>query len=398
MQIVKVDAKEIPDSRGELTLEVEIYTKDFSAKASVPSGRSVGKYEAKPLDILLAKKAIDEILPSIASRDFSSQEEFDSFLCKIDGTKDKSRLGANTILALSIAAARVFAKERGLELWQFIKELSNTSAEPKQPFLFLNLINGGLHAKNSTDVQEYLIVVSESSGEKSIHAAKKIFFRLHEIFKREFPSSGIIFGDEGGIVIQNQSNELPLKFLAEATDGLENVRLGLDVAASTFFEDGKYRWENRIIASKELMDVLFDWAQKYSLFSIEDPFAEEDEKSFAIFMEQIKDLKEGILIIGDDLTATNQERIVQASKNNLINGVIIKPNQIGTVTETIGAIKSAHKLGLKTIVSHRSGETMDDFISDLALGAGAFGFKAGAPTQPERLVKYNRLIEIENSG
>ncbi|MFN7088636.1 MAG: hypothetical protein ACK4NX_02360 [Candidatus Paceibacteria bacterium] len=298
------------------------------------------------------------------------------------------------MLGLSISASRIFAKEAGVPLWKYIEKIGGFPARYQPPVLFFNLINGGMHAKNAVDIQEYLLVVKSMTVGESIFLATRKFSQLCDVAKEKFGRGIIEIGDEGGLVLPTKSNIEPIELLKNAISSQENIYIGLDIAASTLYKENRYSWEGNLIETSDLINIYFRWCRDYNLFSIEDPFSEDDPDGF---FKLRKLVGHDTLIVGDDLTATNPERIEEASRNNLISALIIKPNQIGTVSETLEAIHRACNLGLKTIVSHRSGETMDVFIADLAWGSNAFGLKAGAPTQPERLAKYNRLIEIEKS-
>lgn len=388
MKIQQVDVKIITDSRGEETLEAQIVLDGIQASASVPSGKSKGLNEAFVLDPESAVKKLDEIRPKIM-RDFASLEEFDRFLIELDSTPKKQNLGGNLILSLSIAFIKAWAKLQSLQTFQLISQISKQ--ETKLPLCFFNLIEGGVHAKNSLPFQEYLFIPRTNSPKEALSAVQEFMKILSEKEYEEFGK--LSMGDEGGFTVPSKDPETGLKILQVLIDkGRWNTKLGLDVAASTFFKDGKYFIGDKAVSVDELLSYYQLLTTNYQLLSIEDPFAEEDWVGF----EKItKESGSKTWIVGDDLTTTNPERIKLAEGKNAVNAVIIKPNQIGSVSETLQAVNLAKSYGWKIIVSHRSGETLDGFIADLAVGVGADGLKSGCPLQKERLVKYERLVEIE---
>jgi len=393
MKIARIGSQKILDSRGQPTLEVEVFTEgNLRARASVPAGKSIGQFEAAALPVPDAMRAIEEkIMPVLEGRGFASLDAFDRVLIELDGTPDKSNLGANTLLALSIAAARVFASGEGMPLWKYLRLQGNfpSSAQPLR--LYLNLINGGAHAVNATDIQEYMVVVERREAREALRIGIQIF---EEIKRR---STSYRIGDEGGVVLPATKNEAPLEILKEAISDIGGARLALDVAGSWLVREGGYQWEGNIIDRVMLADALSVFASQYELLSIEDPFGENDAERFVMLANTFKKERDTFLV-GDDLTVTNPGRIQRAASEGMIGGVIIKPNQIGIVSEALQAIRVAKENGLKTIVSHRSGETMDDFIADFAWASGAFGLKAGAPGPEERLSKYERLIRIQEEA
>ncbi len=390
----------INDSRGEKTIEVAILSGDIETKASVPSGKSRGKHEAKPAEPEKALQNLDKIMRAAALKDFRNIREFDDFLLELDGTPDKRNLGANTTLALSVCFARLLAKEKNIPLYEI---LNNESASASSfPRLFANLINGGLHVDhdlNPLPFQEYLVIPQAHDPDESLRSVFSFIESLKSILVSR--GAGERFGDEGGFVVSGVNPELGLEILDETRrihDG--NVDFGIDAAASSLYsgKDGIYKWRESGWNNEELARI-YKWiAKRYGLLSIEDPFDEDKEEEWIGFMRDLRDKEESDLwVVGDDLTVTNAERIKNAAEANAANAVIIKPNQRGTVSETIRAADLAKQFGWKVIVSHRSGETEDDFIADLAYGIGADGLKAGSPLRGERLVKYKRLIEIKKS-
>lgn len=358
VKIRKIKAKEILDSRGKPTIEVELTTDFDISRASVPAGTSKGKFEAEIKDAKTAIKNINEFIgPKIIGKSTIYQKRIDNFLIKLDGTKNKSRLGANATLAVSIAVLRAGAKAQKLSLWKWISNIAGV--KPRLPLTSILLIEGGLHGKGGSDVQEFMIVASLSLAEKIYQKLKKYKFKT---------------GLEGGFIVPLKNTEKILDLILK-TAGKEKVKIILDIAAShgCLLKTPAY---------------YLNLIKHYPILGIEDPFPENDWRNW-------QKLSSKLLIIGDDLTVTNVEKIKEAYKKKACNAVVIKPNQIGTVSETIAAAKLAKSFNWKIMVSHRSGETMDDFIADLAVGIGADFIKAGAPSKPERMAKYNRLLNIE---
>lgn len=388
MKIAQINLKIIQDSRGEDTLEATMTSFDFSVTSSVPSGKSKGKFEVASVAPSAALQKLEEIRSEILSTDFQGLLEFDSFLKKLDGTPDKSNLGGNLILVLSICFTKLFAKANGLQTHQLISRILNKNPQ-KFPYLYFNLIGGGLHAQNSVPFQEQILVTKFVSPSQGLKYAKSVVENLRIDIGQNYGE--IRTGDEGTFSIKSDDPMCGLEVLRRNSEN-ENVSLALDVAASTFYEGGRYRIGEKMLDTEEMLGLFQDISSKYPLLSIEDPFAEDDKIGFSKICEMLKDKT---WIIGDDLTVTNKDLLQKAIEGKQIMGAIIKPNQIGSVSETLEAIKFSQDNNIKTIVSHRSGETNDDFIADLAFGSQADGLKSGAPTQPQRLVKYNRLIEIE---
>lgn len=353
MKIDDIQLRIIPDSRGKDTLEATLKAGDFEAIASVPSGKSTGATEVANIEPQEAIGKLEFIKSKLM--DFEGLEQFDDTFRGI---------GGNLSLALSMAFARLLAKSEGLELFQYLSKISGN--QPKLPLCFFNLINGGLHAQNSLPFQEYLFI-PQSSPKESLENVMSVISKLKETL-------GENYGDEGGFTFPSDD---PIKGL-ELLHDFEG-KLGLDIAASEMKE-------------KPSLQFLLKIAGSFNILSIEDPFDQEDWESFAKLTAQIGDK---VLIVGDDLLTTNVERIKKAHELKAVNALLVKPNQIGTITETIQAANLAKSYGWKIIVSHRSGETMDTFIADLAVGLGADGLKSGCPLQKERLVKYERLEEIE---
>lgn len=390
MKISSLQIRIIQDSRGEDTLEAKMMFGDLTATSSVPAGKSKGKFEMVSTVPSICLQKFSEIKSEILNSDFSEVLEFDNFLKKLDGTPNKLNLGGNLILVLSICFTKLLAKSNNLQTHQLISKILGKDPE-KFPYLYFNLIGGGKHAKNSLPFQEYILVTKFDSPVVGLEYAELMVEKLKADILKNFGE--LRFGDEGAFAIKNDDPSLGFEILSRNLDD-HNVSLALDAAASTFYEDGVYRIGEKTFDTQQMLDLYRNLAVKFPLLSIEDPFSEDDEEGFAKICGIFKNKT---WIIGDDLTVTNTGLIQKAISAKEITGVIIKPNQIGTVSETLDAIQLAQSHNLKIIVSHRSGETNDDFIADLAFGSGADGLKSGSPTQPQRLAKYNRLIEIEKT-
>ncbi len=368
-KLKSLKGREILNSKGDPTVEVELKTDAGVFFASVPSGTSKGKYEALEKEAKVAIKNINEIIaPKLIGRDLTQQKEIDEFLIKLDGTKNKSRLGENSLLAVSIAVCRAGAKEKNLPLWKWISKISGE--KPILPETSVLMTEGGLHAKGGGSIQEYMAVAP-------FEKTKIIYQRLQEIISQD-EKIKIERGLEGAFVLPFENPKDVLDLILQAA-GKEKIKIILDIAASH--------------SSEKNTEYYLDLAKQYPILGLEDPFTQDDWKGWQKLNAKLKNSK--IMVIGDDLTATNPERIKMAQNKKACNAVIIKPNQIGTVSETIESAKLAKSFGWKIIVSHRSGETMDSFIADLAVGIGANFIKSGAPFPKERMAKYNRLAKIE---
>lgn len=391
-KIKDIKVIEILDSRGNPTLEVKIASNKFKATSSVPQGKSVGRYEAVSLPAWLAIKNIKQhIIPVLKQKEVDFQK-IDKKLIELDGTSDKANLGANATLGISLVAARLQAKIEKKSLFKFLSQFFNRkTAEflPNSLRLLMNIVNGGMHASSGPDIQEYMIVVKTNSAKESILLGAKIYHEMGNFFKNNI-------GDEGGYVPQEKDIVKPIDVISRII-GEKSVRhqvkIGLDVAASELFDGKKYHLQNYHFTSEELLEFYLKLGKKYDIGYLEDPFAEDNFDSFTGLKNKLKNT----LIAGDDLTVTNPKKTREAIEKKSISGIIIKPNQIGTLSETIETINFAQKNGLKVIISHRSGETNDSFIADLAVACGAWGLKTGAPARGERVEKYNRLIEIEEN-
>ncbi len=406
-KITKIIAEEIEDSRGNPTVKITVFTcppleavEDVFASFSVPSGASTGANEAHELrdsDGKGVKKAIENvnniITPALVGQNVLNQEEIDRLMIKLDGTANKSNLGGNAIIGVSIACAKVGAKVSSLETFEYLRTLKEIKPSRKVSYLYMNLINGGKHAKNNLAFQEYHIVPDIDYINEAVEIGIKIQNTLKEMIQKDLGEESVVLGDEGGFAPQISDIRKPLKYLSRAIkeNGLKGkVRLALDVAASSFYSDGKYKIDGKDTSKEELMKIYSDLIVEFDLLSIEDPFDEEDFVSF----RKLKENNKGLLVVGDDLTVTNKNLLEKAIDEKSINAMIIKPNQIGTLTETLETMQLARENDIELIVSHRSGETDDDFIADLAYAFGCFGLKSGAPSKPERKIKYDRLIKI----
>lgn len=395
-KIKEIKAREIKDSRGNPTIEVELETEKGSFVASCPSGASTGENEALELrdedgkGVSSAIRNVNEIIaPRLKGLNPENQAEIDEILIELDGTKNKSKLGANAILPVSAAVCRAGASSKKNTLYQHISDLAG--AKQAVPLAMFNILNGGAHAKNDLDIQEFMVVPQKKTFAENLVMCNKIFQSLSANLTKNY-GNNVLMGDEGGFAPEISKTEQAL-FLLKGAIAENDCKIALDSAASQFFSGGKYNLDGREMTRSELAEFYENLADNFPIISIEDPYEQEDWQGFEFI---IKQLGKKVLIVGDDLTTTNIKRIKDAHNKSACNGVILKLNQIGTVSETIEASKLVKSFGFKTIVSHRSGETMDSFIADLAVGTGADFFKAGSPAKEERMVKYNRLLEIEN--
>jgi len=396
-KIKSIKAQAILDSRKNPTIEVIAETADFFVKAGVPSGASTGKLEAKVIDVPKAIKNVNEIIaPQLIGKDPSKQKEIDGLLIDIDGTDNKSVLGGNAVVGVSMAIAKLGAKAKNIPLWQHISQCLEVQSSNilNMPVPCFNVINGGAHARNDLDIQEFMIVPQMNSFSENFQAAKDIYQSLEAILSKKFDK--LPMGDEGGFAPEICSTVEALDYLGEAIvkAGLDKkeVKFILDCAATHFQEKEIYQFEGLPFSRNALLEFYTDLIVKYPIIGLEDPFAEDDWQGFQEIYGRIGDRA---TIIGDDLLVTNPLRIKEAIEKTACNGAIIKLNQIGTISEAIEAIKLAKEHKWKIVVSHRSGETIDDFIADFAVGVGADFIKSGAPAMPERLAKYNRLLLIE---
>jgi enolase len=408
MRIQKIKGREILDSRGNPTIEVEMLLEcGIRARAAVPSGASTGVHEAIELrdgdlnryhgkGVLKAIKNIEQkIAPVLTGENVLDQKHLDQVICSLDGTRNKSVLGANSILGVSMAAARAAAEYSELPLYRYIGGINSVEL----PVPMLNILNGGSHADNSIDIQEFMIVpVKAISFAEALRMSAEIFHTLKQVLKKEGHSTSV--GDEGGFAPNLKSNEAALQVIVRAIEESgyspgEQVFIALDSAASEFFEDGLYVFKKSTgekLDSAQLVDFYGELVSRYPIISIEDGLAEDDWKGWEILTRQLGDQ---IQLVGDDLFVTNTERLQKGIDQQITNSILIKLNQIGTVTETIETVKLAQKNQYTTVVSHRSGETEDTFIADLAVGLSTGQIKTGSVSRSERIAKYNRLLRIE---
>ena len=411
VKIKSVSARQILDSRGKPTIEVSLSSSNFKEVASVPSGASTGIHEALELRDgdpkyyagLSVNQAISnvqkEIAEKIIDKEFD-QKTLDQFLIDLDGTPNKSKLGANAILGVSMAFAKVEAKEEGLELYEYLAKLAKNK-NYKFPVPMLNIINGGQHADSGLDIQEFMLgPVGFDSFKEKIRVGAEVIYALRKILKDKGYTVSV--GDEGGFAPKLETNEEALELMVMAIEKAgytrDQVKIGMDAAASSFYENGKYKLkingELKSLSSEEIVAWYKDLTEKYPIISIEDGLAEDDWEGFNLLT---KTLGSKITIVGDDLLVTNIKRIKTAIEKEAVNSVLIKLNQIGTVTETIEAITLAQKQGWSPFVSHRSGETTDTFIADLSVGLACPFIKSGSLVRGERVCKYNRIMEIEDN-
>ena len=403
-KIKLIKAREIIDSRGNPTVEATVMLESGAVGiASVPSGASTGIHEAHELrdkdksryngkGVLLAVNNVNQLIcPALLGMSAGDFEKIDEKMIALDGTKNKSRLGANATLAVSLATARAAAAHKGAELYA---HLSSTD-EGKPPIPMFNVLNGGAHASNNIDIQEFMLVPHGLSLDDGIRAGVEIYHALGRILKSKELSTGV--GDEGGFAPNLASDEEAIDLLCQAIKeggySFDQVGIALDVASSEWFEDGEYILPKRQkkMTAEELIEYYSALIESYPIISIEDGLAEDD---FAGWQKMTKKLGDKILLVGDDLFVTNVERLSEGISLGIGNAILIKPNQIGTLTETLKVIRLAKESGYKVILSHRSGETTDTAIADIAAAVGSDLIKSGAPCRGERVAKYNRLSEI----
>jgi len=407
-KIIKIKAREVLDSRGNPTVEADIETEEGIFRAMTPSGASAGQHEAlelrdKDKSRFLGKgtlKAVDNInkklAPKIIGLDCIHQETIDNIMLKLDGTDNKEKFGANSILPVSIALTKAGAAAKNLPVYQYIGELFGVIPH-KLPVPMCNIINGGKHAGQENSIQEHMLMpTGAKSFSEGIRMVSESYHHLAKILKEKFGATGVLIGDEGGFApVKVTSVEERLDLMLKAVDnaGYEDMmHIALDPASSEFFYNGKYKIGKKTFSGGELIDFYVELCKKYPIISIEDGLAEDDWDSW---VELTKKLGTEVQIVGDDLFVTNTKRIQKGIELNAANSVLIKLNQIGTVTETLNAIKIAHDEGWTAVVSHRSGETEDNFIADLAVGTSSGQIKTGAPARSDRNSKYNQLLRIE---
>ncbi|MBI2538259.1 MAG: phosphopyruvate hydratase [Deltaproteobacteria bacterium] len=407
MKIHKIHAREVLDSRGQPTIEVDVTLKNGTlGRATVPSGASTGEHEAVELrdgdKRFLGKgvaRAVEHvnrmIAPRLRGREAKDQEGLDRLMIELDGTPNKGRLGANAILGVSLAAAKAEARHEGQPLYRY---LGGPRARTL-PVPMLNVVNGGVHADNNVDVQEFMIIpFGMKSFAEALRAAAEIFQTLKKVLQGRGYSTSV--GDEGGFAPRLRGDEEAIELLLEAVSQAgyrprDEVALGLDVAASGMYERDRYVFKKSDGAARgreEMARLYEDWVRRYPIVSIEDPLAEDDWDGWAMLT---KVLGTKVQIVGDDIFVTNKERLKRGIESGVANSILIKLNQIGTLSETLATMKLAKKAGYTTVISHRSGETEDATIADFAVATNAGQIKTGAPCRGERTAKYNQLLRIE---
>lgn len=404
MKITDVRAREILDSRGNPTVEVDVTLEDGTkARAAVPSGASTGEREALEMrdgdksrfggkGVLKAVNNVNErIKPIVVGMDVFEQEKIDKAMIELDGTKTKSNLGANAILGVSMAVLKAAAKAKKMPLYKYIGNGKTL------PVPMMNIINGGAHADNKLDFQEFMIIPQRDTIKERVRVGAEVFHALKSVLNERGLSTGV--GDEGGFAPDLESNAEGFELIIEAIKkaGYEpgvDVKLGIDVAASEFYKDGKYNLvgEGRSLTSDELIDFYKELVDKYPIISIEDPVDENDWEAFTKITEEIGDR---VQLVGDDLFVTNKECLQKGIDLKAGNAILLKVNQIGSITETLETIELARSHGYKTVISHRSGETEDTTIADLAVGLDLGQIKTGSMSRTDRVCKYNQLIRIE---
>ncbi|MFC1898513.1 phosphopyruvate hydratase [Candidatus Cloacimonadota bacterium] len=406
-EIIGIFGREILDSRGNPTVEVDVVLEsDYFGRAAVPSGASTGEHEAVELrdgdserylgkGVLKAVSNVNEVIaPALIGMESSDQVEIDRILLQLDGTPNKSKLGANAILGVSLACARASAEEMELPLYRYI---GGTNAR-LLPVPMSNIINGGSHADNNVDLQEFMIMpLGAKSFREALRMNAEVFHALKSYLKKSGHSTGV--GDEGGFAPDLNSNEEALQVIMKAIELAnykpgEDIYIALDPASSEFYKDGKYhlKAENKVLSSEEMVDYYANLVEKYPIISIEDGLAEDDWKGWKLMNEK---LGNQIQIVGDDLFVTNVDRLEKGIKEDCANSILIKLNQIGTLSETLDTINMAKTAGFTNVISHRSGETEDSFIADLSVAVNAGQIKTGSICRSERIAKYNQLLRIE---
>lgn len=409
-KIHKITAREILDSRGNPTVEATVVLLDGSfGSAAVPSGASTGSHEALELrdggkryggmGVLKAIKNIHEkIAPALIGMDASNQRALDNAMIELDGTKNKKKLGANAILAVSLANARAVAISSGFPLYQYLRKTFDLKyADWRLPVPTMNILNGGVHGGNGISIQEFMIVPQHKRLSERVRIGSEVFHALKAILKKK--KLGVGVGDEGGFAPRLKNNEEALKLIIEAIVAAKykpgkDVKLAMDMAASEFYKNKKYSFEgNKAISADGMIEIVKKWIKKYPLISVEDPLAEDDWANWAKLTVEVKGK---VHLVGDDLFVTNVERLQNGIEQNVGSAILIKVNQIGTLSETIDTILLAQQNNYAVSVSHRSGETGDTFIADLSVAVHSEFIKTGSMSRSERVEKYNRLMQIED--
>lgn len=400
MKILDIKSRQILDSRGFPTIETDIYVENGFGRASIPSGASTGTREALELrdndEKYMGKgveKAVSNVLnvikPNIINKNFNSQKELDELLIKLDGTPNKNNLGANAILSVSLAYLKACSNSKNLPLYKYLGKKYSL------PRCMMNILNGGLHADNNLDFQEFMIMPNKDSIHDQLRIGSEVFHNLKNILKEKGLITSV--GDEGGFAPNLKNNEEALDIICLAIKKAgyipgKDVSIAIDVAASSFYDNkyGKYRVNKKWLTKDKLINFYVNLINKYPIISIEDPFDENDFESFKKFTSIVN-----IQVVGDDLFTTNKKQLEKGIEEKMCNAILLKANQIGTITEMIDTINLAKENNYKTIISHRSGETEDTFIADFAVGLNLGQIKTGSMSRGERICKYNRLLRIE---
>ena len=411
MKIKNITAREILDSRGNPTVEVDVTLSDGSfGRAAVPSGASTGSHEAVELrdkDKRYAGKGVQKavknanttLFKALKGKDFD-QRSLDEKMIELDGTPNKGKLGANAILGISLAFAHAAAKSKKLPLWKYFNQIAKTKNTVQLPVPMMNILNGGKHAENSTDFQEFMVMpIGAKSFSEALRMGAEIFHMLKKILHDKHLNTSV--GDEGGFAPSIPSNEAAIELILEAiskagyTAG-KDVALALDVAATELYKDGKYHLERegKVLSTEEMIAFYENWCAKYPIASIEDGLSEDDWAGYKLLTAR---LGKKVQIVGDDFFVTNIARLKRGIDEESGNSILIKLNQIGTVSETIDAVNMAKKAGYTSIISHRSGETEDTTIADFVVGTGTGQIKTGSLCRSDRVAKYNQLLRLEES-
>ena len=403
--IEALGAREILDSRGNPTVEVEVLLEDgTAARAAVPSGASTGAFEAVELrdggkrylgkGVEKAIQNVNEVIaPEVVGLDAQDQRLVDQTMIELDGTKNKAKLGANSILGVSLAVAKASAEHADLSLFKYV---GGNNAHVL-PVPMMNILNGGAHADTNVDIQEFMVApIGADTFKESLRWGAEIYHSLKSVLKKRGLATSI--GDEGGFAPNLDSNRAALDLILEAVEGAgfkpgKEIALAMDVAATEFYENGKYSFEGKQLTASEMMAYYASLVSSYPLVSIEDPLNEDDWDGWAAITQE---LGTKVQLVGDDLFVTNPERLAKGIAANTANALLVKVNQIGSLTETLDAVEMAHRAGYRSMMSHRSGETEDVTIADLAVATNCGQIKTGAPARSERVAKYNQLLRIED--
>ena len=403
--IEALGAREILDSRGNPTVEVEVLLEDgTAARAAVPSGASTGAFEAVELrdggkrylgkGVEKAIQNVNEVIaPEVVGLDAQDQRLVDQTMIELDGTKNKAKLGANSILGVSLAVAKASAEHADLSLFKYV---GGNNAHVL-PVPMMNILNGGAHADTNVDIQEFMVApIGADTFKESLRWGAEIYHSLKSVLKKRGLATSI--GDEGGFAPNLDSNRAALDLILEAVEGAgfkpgKEIALAMDVAATEFYENGKYSFEGKLLTASEMIAYYASLVSSYPLVSIEDPLNEDDWDGWAAITQE---LGTKVQLVGDDLFVTNPERLAKGIAANTANALLVKVNQIGSLTETLDAVEMAHRAGYRSMMSHRSGETEDVTIADLAVATNCGQIKTGAPARSERVAKYNQLLRIED--